>query len=268
MSMACCGSRSRSTATTAMACGRCAPATGVRIGGGEMARTFEDLRLALEADALDVYQPDVVLALGISSARTFAELALRRNRWFTPAHVDERDRSARQPPRVRRRGRRTVSRIPLRPAGMDARAPRLHARRARRGSTPTACVRVPDAPGLGLELDEEAIAFYAGGGARRSRHDSAEIKRVGFIGLGNMGGPMCGHLARAGFEVTAYDLDGGSARAGGRRRRAGGVLVGRLRRRRRDAVITMLPGAAPCRAGAAARRRDRGDGAGLGRRST
>ena len=29
-----------------------------------------------------------------------------------------------------------------------------------------------------------------------------EIKRVGFIGLGNMGGPMCGHLARAGFEVT------------------------------------------------------------------
>src|SRR6185312_5704732 len=49
--------------------------TGVRIGGGEMARTFEDLRLALEDDALDVYQPDVVLALGISTARTFAELA-------------------------------------------------------------------------------------------------------------------------------------------------------------------------------------------------
>jgi L-alanine-DL-glutamate epimerase-like enolase superfamily enzyme len=58
--------------------------TGVRIGGGEMARSFEDLRRALESDALDVYQPDVVLALGISGARTFAELALRRNRWFTP----------------------------------------------------------------------------------------------------------------------------------------------------------------------------------------
>ena len=29
-------------------------------------------------------QPDVVLALGISGARTIAEVALRRNRWFTP----------------------------------------------------------------------------------------------------------------------------------------------------------------------------------------
>ncbi|MGO9907516.1 MAG: NAD(P)-dependent oxidoreductase [Solirubrobacteraceae bacterium] len=33
------------------------------------------------------------------------------------------------------------------------------------------------------------------------------ISRVGFIGLGNMGGPMCGHLARAGFDVTAFDLN-------------------------------------------------------------
>lgn len=32
------------------------------------------------------------------------------------------------------------------------------------------------------------------------------IERVGFIGLGNMGGPMCSHLLRAGFEVTAYDV--------------------------------------------------------------
>ena len=59
-------------------------ATGVRIAGGEMARDFDHLRRALEADALDVLQPDVVLALGISGARTLADLALRRNRWFTP----------------------------------------------------------------------------------------------------------------------------------------------------------------------------------------
>ena len=37
-----------------------------RIAGGEMARTFDELVLALERDALDVYQPDVVLSLGIS----------------------------------------------------------------------------------------------------------------------------------------------------------------------------------------------------------
>ena len=59
-------------------------ATGARIAGGEMARTFDELRLALDAEALDVFQPDAVLTLGISGARTLAETALRRNRWFTP----------------------------------------------------------------------------------------------------------------------------------------------------------------------------------------
>jgi 3-hydroxyisobutyrate dehydrogenase len=32
------------------------------------------------------------------------------------------------------------------------------------------------------------------------------VTRVGFIGLGNMGGPMCAHLVSAGFDVTAFDL--------------------------------------------------------------
>jgi D-galactarolactone cycloisomerase len=58
--------------------------TGVRIAGGEMARTFEELRLALEEDSLDIVQPDAVLALGVAGARSLGELALRRNRWFTP----------------------------------------------------------------------------------------------------------------------------------------------------------------------------------------
>jgi D-galactarolactone cycloisomerase len=58
--------------------------TGVRISGGEMARTFDELRRALAADALDLVQPDVVLSLGIGGARTLAELALRSNRWFSP----------------------------------------------------------------------------------------------------------------------------------------------------------------------------------------
>src|SRR5437763_10889797 len=58
-------------------------AGGVRVAGGEMVRTFEELRIALDADALDVVQPDVVLALGISGARTLADLELRRNRWIT-----------------------------------------------------------------------------------------------------------------------------------------------------------------------------------------
>jgi len=67
-----------------------------------------------------------------------------------------------------------------------------------------------------------------------------EIKRVGFIGLGNMGGPMCGHLARAGFVVDAFDVDDAAlARAvdAGARAETSSVdcAVGA------DAVITMLP---------------------------
>lgn len=58
--------------------------TGVRVSGGEMIRTFPELLDAVLGDALDVYQPDVVLAGGMHRARTIAEIALARNRWFTP----------------------------------------------------------------------------------------------------------------------------------------------------------------------------------------
>jgi 3-hydroxyisobutyrate dehydrogenase len=33
------------------------------------------------------------------------------------------------------------------------------------------------------------------------------VTHIGFVGLGNMGGPMCGHLVQAGHEVTAFDLN-------------------------------------------------------------
>lgn len=56
----------------------------IRIAGGEMTRSFPEVLAALEADAYDVVQPDVVLAVGMLRARTIAELALARNRWFTP----------------------------------------------------------------------------------------------------------------------------------------------------------------------------------------
>ena len=48
-----------------------------------MTRTFAEGLAALDADAFDVYQQDVVLT-GMARARTLAELALARNRWFTP----------------------------------------------------------------------------------------------------------------------------------------------------------------------------------------
>lgn len=57
---------------------------GVRIAGGEMLDSVPDVLAHLEHDLLDVYQTDVVLALGMSRARTIGELALLRHRWFTP----------------------------------------------------------------------------------------------------------------------------------------------------------------------------------------
>jgi 3-hydroxyisobutyrate dehydrogenase len=64
--------------------------------------------------------------------------------------------------------------------------------------------------------------------------------RIGFVGLGNMGGGMALNLVRAGHEVVAFDLseaalakaaEGGCGRAGSAAEAGKGV----------DAVITMLP---------------------------
>ena len=59
-------------------------ATGMRIAGGEMARNVADLLAFMDEDALDVYQPDVVLAIGLDRARMLAGLARERGRLFTP----------------------------------------------------------------------------------------------------------------------------------------------------------------------------------------
>ncbi len=134
--------------------------TGVRIAGGEMARTFDDLRLALDHDALDIYQPDVVLALGISGARTLADLALRRNRWFTPhtwtngigvlanLHV------------CCGVGGGPFLEFPYDPPGWTPQRRDFMLAQPLR-IDPEGCLRVPAIPGLGIELDDEAIAFHA-----------------------------------------------------------------------------------------------------------
>ncbi|MCV2878686.1 3-hydroxyisobutyrate dehydrogenase [Sedimentimonas flavescens] len=69
--------------------------------------------------------------------------------------------------------------------------------------------------------------------------------KVGFIGLGNMGGPMAANLAREGHEVTGFDLAApmpeGVRKAASAAETAQGA----------DVVITMLPNGAILRAVAA-----------------
>jgi L-alanine-DL-glutamate epimerase-like enolase superfamily enzyme len=138
--------------------------TGVRIAGGEMARDFDHLRRALDADALDVLQPDVVLALGVSGARTLADLALRRNRWFTPhtwtngigllanLHV------------CCGVGGGPYLEYPYDPPGWTPeRRDFMLARPVEIDGD--GWLAVGDTPGLGIELDEEAVAHYAAAAA-------------------------------------------------------------------------------------------------------
>ena len=58
--------------------------TGLRIAGGEMVRTVSELDACLEADALDLYQPDAVLAVGFKRAYEVGRRAQRHGRWFSP----------------------------------------------------------------------------------------------------------------------------------------------------------------------------------------
>lgn len=70
---------------------------------------------------------------------------------------------------------------------------------------------------------------------------SKESTRVGFIGIGNMGNPMAGHLARGGWKVTVYDTD--SAKAQSFVEANGGAAAANLAElgKASDVVITMLP---------------------------
>jgi len=58
--------------------------TGVRIAGGEMLDSIGEVLRYLESDVLDIYQMDVVLAVGMLRARTLGELANLKHRSFTP----------------------------------------------------------------------------------------------------------------------------------------------------------------------------------------
>jgi D-galactarolactone cycloisomerase len=57
---------------------------GLRIAGGEMARTTAELEAFEAADALDVYQPDAVLSSGLLRERELAERVTARGHFFTP----------------------------------------------------------------------------------------------------------------------------------------------------------------------------------------
>ena len=137
-------------------------ATGIRIAGGEMTRTLDELLAYLEAGALDVFQPDSVLTLGMSRVRLLAELAHARNRWFSPhswtnglgllanLHV------------AAGVGAGPYFEFPYDPPGwtVDRRDFFLAERIC---VDPDGCVAVPSRPGLGAILDQDATDRFTVG---------------------------------------------------------------------------------------------------------
>ena len=168
-----------------------ASAPGVRIAGGEMTRTFAERWPPLDADAFDVYQPDVVLAAGMLRTRTLGELALARNRWFTPHTWTNGIGAAGQPPRGGRRGWRPVPRVPVRPAGLDRRSgatpcsPSRSARTAtgccacrRRRASASSSTRPPIRAVRGMTPDAPAVdARRLAGAGRRARAAARAVHR-------------------------------------------------------------------------------------------
>jgi L-alanine-DL-glutamate epimerase-like enolase superfamily enzyme len=134
--------------------------TGVRIAGGEMTRTLPELLDYIDSDALDVYQPDVVLAVGMSRARLLAELALFKNRWFTP-HTWTNGLGVLANLHVAAGvGGGPFIEFPFDPPGWPVErrdfflAERVHIEH-------DGCLAVPARPGLGAVLDEEKLSHYA-----------------------------------------------------------------------------------------------------------
>jgi D-galactarolactone cycloisomerase len=131
-------------------------ATGVRIAAGEMLPTPSDVLTLLQADALDVYQMDVVLAAGMSRCRMLAEIAALQHRHFTPhtwtngigllanLHV------------AAGVGAGPYLEFPFDPPGWTPERRDFPLVRPIRVE-PDGCIAVPDAPGLGVDLDLDAI---------------------------------------------------------------------------------------------------------------
>lgn len=135
-------------------------ATGIRVAGGEMVRSLGELLALVEADAFDVYQPDVVLAVGMWRARLVAELAEQRHRWFSP-HTWTNGLGLLANLHVAAGvGAGPYLEVPWDPPGWTpARRDFFLIEPVEPG--PDGRLAVPDRPGLGATVDPDALTRYA-----------------------------------------------------------------------------------------------------------
>ena len=131
---------------------------GVQLSGGEMVRSMGELAHLIEQDALDIYQPDVVLAVGMLRARQVAEAAALKHRQFTPHSWTNGIGVLANLHVVTGVGGGPYFEFPFDPPGWTAERRDFFIKPVnvdKHGD-----VVVPDAPGLGVELDHEAVKRY------------------------------------------------------------------------------------------------------------
>jgi L-alanine-DL-glutamate epimerase-like enolase superfamily enzyme len=134
--------------------------SGVRLAGGEMARTPAELDAHLRAHSLDVFQPDAVLAVGVLRARELAERALAAGRWFTPHTWTNGIGLLTNLHLAAGVGGGPFLELPYDPPGWTPERRDFMLAEPLRPD-PDGYLVVPDRPGLGIELDEDAVDRYS-----------------------------------------------------------------------------------------------------------
>ena len=133
--------------------------SGLRIAGGEMVRTPAELSAYVDGGALDVYQPDAVLAVGILRARELAERILPAGLWFTPHTWTNGIGLLANLHLTAGVGGGPFIELPFDPPGWTPERRDFMLTEPVLPAT-DGTLAIPDRPGLGFELDEDAVERY------------------------------------------------------------------------------------------------------------
>jgi L-alanine-DL-glutamate epimerase-like enolase superfamily enzyme len=128
---------------------------GIRIAGGEMTRELHEFDLMLEADSLDVYQPDAAVTGGIGGLRRVAEAVRARGHTFSPHTWGSGVALIANAHLTAGTGGTSFLEYPLDPPEWT------EARRDFMLTEPIVCdgrIQLADSAGLGIELDTDACA--------------------------------------------------------------------------------------------------------------
>lgn len=135
-------------------------AADVPLAGGEMTRTTDELDALLDAELLDVYQPDAVLAVGLLRARDFARRVQERGRLFTPHTWTNGIGLLANLQLAAGVGAEPYLELPYDPPGWTPERRDFMLAEPLRVDA-DGCLAVPARPGLGIELDEDAVRRFA-----------------------------------------------------------------------------------------------------------